>query len=290
LMLKLVFLAVLAVVLVDGSTFELDIAPLILSVATGHTGGASSGGLSMGSTPTSLYNAIYNVSSGEDPTKLYINPGNSALSYLYLKLTPNPPSGSRMPQSGTPFTQVQLDLVQAWIDSGASFNGSFGTSVSSSSGVASSSSVIGPVTPGTDLHFYLWAITCGGSSALPVFNFSLNNGQCLPLSQVESPFKSQFPPSVFQSSISLTCDLQGGNYSAYFYSDPTCTTLNSTVTGQYGTTCQTLTFPGSSIQPLLQVVCNGGGSSSTGPNGASALAPQAILIAFLLALAVKFSN
>jgi len=126
------------------------------------------------------------------------------------------------------------------------------------------------------------------------FNFSLNNDQCLPLSQVESPFKAQFPASVFQSSISLSCDLQTGNYTAYFYVDPTCTTVNSTVIGQYGSTCQTLVFPGSSIQPLLQVVCSGAGggssSSSTAPNGASALAPQALLMAFLLALAIKFSN
>jgi hypothetical protein len=44
-------------------------------------------------------------------------PYYSDSSYLYMKIT-NPPYGVKMPMNGT-LTQVQIDLIKAWIDGGA---------------------------------------------------------------------------------------------------------------------------------------------------------------------------
>ncbi|HVW24934.1 MAG TPA: hypothetical protein VHC69_06160 [Polyangiaceae bacterium] len=46
-------------------------------------------------------------------------PNQPEMSLLYLKLSPNPPCGSRMPLGGTPFTDAQLEMVRSWIAAGA---------------------------------------------------------------------------------------------------------------------------------------------------------------------------
>jgi hypothetical protein len=52
----------------------------------------------------------------------YVNPGNSALSYIYMKITKAPGiKGNQMPAPGTGNTlsQDQKNMVQQWIDQGA---------------------------------------------------------------------------------------------------------------------------------------------------------------------------
>jgi hypothetical protein len=46
-------------------------------------------------------------------------PSQPDMSLLLHKLSPNPPCGSRMPLGGTPFTDVQLEMVRSWIAAGA---------------------------------------------------------------------------------------------------------------------------------------------------------------------------
>ena len=46
-------------------------------------------------------------------------PNQPEMSLMYLKLSPNPPCGNRMPLGGTPFTDVQLEMVRSWIAAGA---------------------------------------------------------------------------------------------------------------------------------------------------------------------------
>jgi hypothetical protein len=49
-------------------------------------------------------------------------PMQPAMSLLMIKLSPNPPCGSRMPIGGTPFTETQLEMVRSWIAAGAKNN------------------------------------------------------------------------------------------------------------------------------------------------------------------------
>jgi hypothetical protein len=46
-------------------------------------------------------------------------PGDPSTSLFYLKLTASPPCGDRMPQGGSPLTDVQLEMVRSWIAAGA---------------------------------------------------------------------------------------------------------------------------------------------------------------------------
>ena len=102
---------------VDSVSFDLDIFPLIAShncLNSGcHGTGSSSGGMTLGS---GTYTNIINASGDHGPI---IVPGNANSSNMYLKLSPTPPFGSRMPLTGSPFTSTQLDLLKRWIDQGA---------------------------------------------------------------------------------------------------------------------------------------------------------------------------
>jgi hypothetical protein len=52
----------------------------------------------------------------------YIEPRESAKSYLYLKLLGSGITGSRMPRGGAPLSQAKLDSIKKWIDTGAENN------------------------------------------------------------------------------------------------------------------------------------------------------------------------
>lgn len=63
---------------------------------------------------------LINVPSAQLPGLMRVAPGNSADSYLYMKLIDDPRIlGDRMPQSGTPLNAADLLLVRTWIDQGA---------------------------------------------------------------------------------------------------------------------------------------------------------------------------
>jgi hypothetical protein len=102
------------------STLSGNIQPLFnQSCATGITchvaGGAAPVDLSDGSWPR-----IFQVPSTESPMQFYINPFDDAGSYLFDKV-----DGSalpRMPLSGGPLSQDQIDSIRNWILEGAANN------------------------------------------------------------------------------------------------------------------------------------------------------------------------
>jgi hypothetical protein len=51
--------------------------------------------------------------------KTLVVAGHPEMSLLFLKLSPNPPCGSRMPLGGTAFTDAQLEMIRSWIAAGA---------------------------------------------------------------------------------------------------------------------------------------------------------------------------
>ena len=86
-----------------------------------HTGGGSTLPQSMDLTTLAAFEAaMVNVNSTQVPAQKLVNPGNSAASYLIVKLNPSPPVGVQMPANGPPFlTSAQVGEIAAWIDDGA---------------------------------------------------------------------------------------------------------------------------------------------------------------------------
>jgi hypothetical protein len=84
-----------------------------------HVTGTPPFGLDMSSVSASSANLV-GVASAEKPALLRVNPGDSANSYMYWKLSGNPSiNGDPMPASGGPLSPADIDLIAAWIDAGA---------------------------------------------------------------------------------------------------------------------------------------------------------------------------
>ena len=66
------------------------------------------------------YALLVNVSSGESPGTLRVNPGNPNASYIVQKIEGTAAVGVRMPANGPPYLpQDRIDLVRRWIAAGA---------------------------------------------------------------------------------------------------------------------------------------------------------------------------
>jgi hypothetical protein len=75
--------------------------------------------------PGFSYSYLVNVQSREYPVDQRVNPGNPSLSFLYLKISEDPPPvGYRMPApaTGSVLSQDQIDQIQRWISQGAPNN------------------------------------------------------------------------------------------------------------------------------------------------------------------------
>jgi hypothetical protein len=69
------------------------------------------------------YANLVGVPSQEQPSLNRIEPGDPDNSYLYLKITGDPSiSGQRMPLTGGPLSDAQIQLVRDWILDGAPNN------------------------------------------------------------------------------------------------------------------------------------------------------------------------
>ena len=91
------------------------------AVAGCHTGPAGSGlpsGMDLTSEDASYTNLV-SVASVEDPTSLRVAPGDAGNSYMISKLEGTASVGARMPFGGTPLDPATIDVIRAWIDSGA---------------------------------------------------------------------------------------------------------------------------------------------------------------------------
>lgn len=82
-----------------------------------HVGGHSTG---MDLREANAYLTTVNVPSSEKPSVDRVEPGQSASSYLYQKITGAPDiEGDQMPLIGGPLSTQQIELIGAWIDQGA---------------------------------------------------------------------------------------------------------------------------------------------------------------------------
>lgn len=84
-----------------------------------HGGARPAEGLDL-STASAGYADLVNVASGQCGARLRVKPNDVANSYLVNKvLGSGLCSGSRMPKMGSGLTAAQLDVLRAWILSGA---------------------------------------------------------------------------------------------------------------------------------------------------------------------------
>ena len=101
-------------------TFESDVHPILLANCSAvgcHSGSNPQQGLSMSS-----YSSIVTHKNSTSPGETVV-PCDPLSSNLYLKTTPNPPFGDRMPQSGPPYLSIeQQELIKNWIRQGAQNN------------------------------------------------------------------------------------------------------------------------------------------------------------------------
>jgi mono/diheme cytochrome c family protein len=98
-------------------SFGKDIEPILVTRCTVcHTpAGATPIGLQVGGLDLSSYATLR--AGGASGTNIVV-PGDPCASVLYLKLSPGPPFGSRMPLGGA-LSDAQLQLVHDWIAEGA---------------------------------------------------------------------------------------------------------------------------------------------------------------------------
>ena len=85
---------------------------------SGPTGPGLPTGLNLTSADASFANLV-NVASVEVPTVLRVAPGDADASYLVQKLEGTAAVGGQMPAGSPPLDQATIDIIRAWIDSGA---------------------------------------------------------------------------------------------------------------------------------------------------------------------------
>jgi hypothetical protein len=83
-----------------------------------HAADTASGGMILDAGKS--YSNIVSVTSSEVAPEKRVQPGDSAHSYLYEKVSQaQPASGSQMPLGSNPLPSDQIALIKTWIDQGA---------------------------------------------------------------------------------------------------------------------------------------------------------------------------
>jgi hypothetical protein len=83
-----------------------------------HAADTASGGMILDAGKS--YSNIVNVTSTEVAPEKRVQPGDSAHSYLYEKISRvQPASGGQMPLGSNPLPDNQIALIKTWIDQGA---------------------------------------------------------------------------------------------------------------------------------------------------------------------------
>lgn len=85
---------------------------------SGPAGGSLPQGMDLSSADAS-FASLVGVSSVQNPALLRVSAGDADGSYLVQKLEGTAGIGQRMPAGGAPLDQATIDVIRAWIDSGA---------------------------------------------------------------------------------------------------------------------------------------------------------------------------
>ncbi len=98
-------------------SFETDVYPIIMANCGCHVAGGS--GMLMMPNAATAYDNLVDVPSAGDPNFIRIAPGDSANSYVLMKLTGTQTVGSSMPFGGGMLPAQDIATITAWIDEGA---------------------------------------------------------------------------------------------------------------------------------------------------------------------------
>ncbi|NIO49716.1 MAG: hypothetical protein GTN73_09830 [Candidatus Aminicenantes bacterium] len=112
-------------IVISDPSFSTDIQPIFTSncaLSGCHNSTAQEGLILL---QGQAYANIVNVDSTQDtqqPVRKRVLPGDSANSYLVIKIEGNQTVGTRMPQGRSPLNSVQIQNIKNWIDRGAKNN------------------------------------------------------------------------------------------------------------------------------------------------------------------------
>jgi len=111
---------------IPGVSFVNDVRPILLgscALVGCHGGGSASSGLSLGDASWDSVIVAVGVNTGLlVADSLVVQPGNSATSTLYTKVTASPPFPGQMPSGFPALTSEQQGRIRDWIDEGAQDN------------------------------------------------------------------------------------------------------------------------------------------------------------------------
>ncbi|NIM59636.1 MAG: hypothetical protein GTO16_11950 [Candidatus Aminicenantes bacterium] len=110
---------------ISDPSFSSNIQPIFTSncALSGCHNSTAQEGLNL--SPGLAYANIVNVDSTQDtqqPVRKRVEPGDSANSYLVIKIEGNQTVGTRMPQGRSPLSSVQIQNIKNWVDRGAKDN------------------------------------------------------------------------------------------------------------------------------------------------------------------------
>ncbi len=99
--------------------FKKDVEPIFSSVCARPSchGEAKSGDMQL--SPGMAYANTVNVKSSEVPELMRILPGDPDKSYLVMKIEGRQTVGMRMPLTGDPLSEKQIQAIRGWIQAGA---------------------------------------------------------------------------------------------------------------------------------------------------------------------------
>ncbi|MEE9295811.1 MAG: hypothetical protein V3W34_12740 [Phycisphaerae bacterium] len=104
-------------------SFSADVLPILTSVcATCHRDGgiADQAGIALRLVEDLAFDMLLNNNSVQDQSLSFVQPGDSASSLLFLKISSDsPPVGSRMPFQLVPLSDARIATIRDWIDQGA---------------------------------------------------------------------------------------------------------------------------------------------------------------------------
>ncbi len=103
-------------------SFQNDIQPIFNSSCAFSSCHSTPGQAGLDLSSGTAFSSLVNVPSTEVPSIVRVAPGDSAGSYLVMKLENTQSVGSRMPFGGNPLSSTQIQNVKNWIDKGAGNN------------------------------------------------------------------------------------------------------------------------------------------------------------------------
>ena len=107
---------------IENPSFTQDVQPIFTAscaLSGCHNAGAAAG---LDLRTDMSYAQLVGITSGQDPNRKRVDPGDAQVSYLVVKLEDRQSTGSRMPLGRTPLSSEEIGTIRNWIGLGAGGN------------------------------------------------------------------------------------------------------------------------------------------------------------------------